>query len=82
MFADRRDAPPGPPRHAGSRLPAWVGLGERDVTVDAAAVERLADAGARAASSIATPTTTSSRSRAEAADRIAADQLDFLARVI
>jgi len=58
--------------------PTFVALGERDITVDAAAVEKLAE---RAGGELRRyPYDHFEPFAPEAVDRIAADQLDFLAR--
>ncbi len=59
--------------------PTWVGLGERDVTVDGAAVERLAERVPRAELH-RYPYDHFEPFGPEASERIAADQIDFLAR--
>ncbi|MFN8113247.1 MAG: alpha/beta fold hydrolase [Solirubrobacterales bacterium] len=61
--------------------PLWAGLGERDITVDGAAIERVAARAPRGelhryAYDHFEPL------GGDAADRIAADQLDFLARAL
>lgn len=61
--------------------PLWVGLGERDVTVDPAAVERVA-ARAPKGELHRYPYDHFEPLRGEGRERIAADQLEFLARVV
>ena len=59
----------------------WAALGERDVTVDAGAIERVA-ARAPRGELHRYPYDHFEPLRGEAVDRIAADQLEFLARVV
>jgi dienelactone hydrolase len=61
--------------------PLWAGLGERDITVDARAIERLA-ARAPRGELHRYPYEHFEPLVGEAVDRIAADQLEFLARVL
>ncbi len=61
--------------------PLWAALGERDVTVDAGAIERVA-ARAPRGELHRYPYDHFEPLRGEAVDRIAADQLEFLARVV
>ncbi len=61
--------------------PLWAGLGERDITVDPGAIERVASRAPRGELH-RYPCDHFEPLRGEAVDRIAAGQIEFLARVI